>query len=149
MLIICLFIQFLPWLFFQSCFPRDGNLVFLLDIILFIISTFLFPSWFSIYSVVCGFMVVWLLLLCISIQFKFCCLSVFCVSIIYKSRVDMIPYLFVGVYVIFQGKKKQSFLIISLIWSARFWLVVRNVAHPSKIAIIIFLYPLCWSLSRK
>ena len=53
-----------------------------------------------------------------------------------KVLVALIPYLFFVVFLIFQGRKTNLFIIIVLTWSASLSLIVKNVAHSSQIYII-------------
>ena len=79
------------------------------------------------------------ILLCSSFQFECSCFSVFGVSIIVLGS-----YCFDSLFTFWcisniSRTEDQPFFIIVLTGSTSLWLVVRNLAHSSKILIIIFL----------
>ena len=106
---------------FQSWFLSDGNLVFFSDKILLNISILIFSSCVSLCSVWFGYVVFRLLLLCGIFRLECSRFSLFGVSIIVFGSCFLIPYLFAGLFLIFQCQKTNPFFMIVLTWSASFW----------------------------
>ena len=96
---------------FQSWFLRDANMVFFSDTILSIISTFIFS-----FRVVLWYLFAWCFnYYCFAFPFgwKVLVFQYLTSRLLYWGLVDMISYLFVGVFQIFLGLKTNRLLLFS------------------------------------
>ena len=131
----------------QSWFLREQNVVFFSDMILFIISTFIFPSWL----IVCVFVfAVWRSSL-FSVWFWLGVsdFPVFSILVIVSGVCwCFCLYIYRWIYGILR-LENQSFFVIVVTWSASLWFVVLNLANSVQIFIFLFLYHLFVGLLLK
>ena len=139
MFIICSFFSVSALIVFQSWFLRDGNEVFFSDVILFIISTFIFSSCVSLCSVVFGCEVFRLILLCVSIRLEGSCFLVFSVSILVLRSCWHYSLFICWCISNIPRPENQSFFIIVVTWSASCY----HLGHSSEISIFFLILSLC------
>ena len=124
---------------------RDGNVVFISDIISFIISRFIFSSCVKVCLGVFGCVVFRLQSLYLSIRLEGSCFPVFSISILVLGS-SWYDSLFICWCISSTSRSEnQPFFIITRAWSANLWLVL-NLVHYSQIWIILFLYYFCVKL---
>ena len=122
----------------QFRFLRKGNVVFFSDMILLMVSIFIFFSWVSV--CVCVF-VVYDSLSC-SVWFGLSGFPVFRVSFTVLG-VGWCVWLYICLWISsISRSENQIFFVIVLTWSASLWFVALNLPNSLQISIILFLYPL-------
>ena len=120
-----------------TVFLRDGNMVLFSDIILYIISSFLFSSCISLWSVVFKCVVFLLLLFCVSIQLKDSCFSISIILIIELWSCWHDSLFICRCTSDISMSENQPFFIIFLAWSVSLFLVLI-LAQSFQISIILF-----------